>query len=362
MIYSALRRMLFKMDPETAHEMTIKGLQLLQSTPPIRHLYQKSMTVVDPRLQTTCLGTTFPNPVGLAAGFDKHATVYPGLAALGFGFVEVGTLTPRPQSGNPKPRLFRLPEDQAVINRMGFNNHGVEQAKRAFETLTRPSIPIGINLGKNKDTPNEEAASDYQKGLEALYIHGDYFVINISSPNTVGLRDLQHATALKELLSAVIGKREQLAAEHGTTRPVLLKIAPDLTEEQVEEIVDAALQLGIDGIIATNTTLARDGLTANHRKETGGLSGKPLTSRSTAFIHHVYQLTQGRVPIIGVGGIFTGQDALDKIKAGANLVQVYTGMIYRGPSIAKWINQELLRLLEQEGFNSVKEAVGSAHR
>ncbi|MFC7439942.1 quinone-dependent dihydroorotate dehydrogenase [Laceyella putida] len=361
-MYATLRRMLFNMDPEAAHEMTIKGLQLLQTLPPLSRLYQKSMAVVDPRLQTTHLGLTFPNPVGLAAGFDKHATVYPGLAALGFGFVEVGTLTPRPQSGNPKPRLFRLPEDEAVINRMGFNNHGMEQAKHAFDALPRPAIPIGINLGKNKDTPNEEAALDYQKGLETLYAYGDYFVINISSPNTVGLRDLQQAAALKELLTAVLGKRDQLAAAQGMTRPVLLKVAPDLTREQVEDIIIAALELGIDGIIATNTTLARDGLTSSRQVETGGLSGRPLTARSTEFIHHVYQLTKGRVPIIGVGGVFNGQDAFDKIKAGANLVQVYTGMIYRGPSIAKWINQELLRLLEQEQLSSIEEAVGLAHR
>lgn len=362
MIYFTLRRLLFTLDPEVAHEMTVKGLQLFQLISPLRNWYQKKMTVVDPRLETSILGLTFPNPVGLAAGFDKHATVYPSIAALGFGFVEVGTLTPRPQSGNPRPRIFRLVDDQAIINHMGFNNHGAERAKHSFDRLPRPTAPIGINLGKNKDTPNEEAPLDYQKGLETLYPYGDYFVINISSPNTVGLRELQRGSALKELLAAVLGKRNQLAQTEGVSRPILLKIAPDLTQEQVEEIVSTALGLGIDGLIATNTTLAREGLTSYRQGEKGGLSGRPLTERSTQFIHHLYQLTNGQVPIIGVGGIFNGQDALDKIKAGANLVQVYTGMIYRGPSIARWINQELLRLMEQEQVHRIEEAVGLAHR
>ncbi|WP_089970508.1 quinone-dependent dihydroorotate dehydrogenase [Lihuaxuella thermophila] len=357
-MYSSLRKLLFQMNPETAHDWTIRSLKMMQAAPVLRKMYHQVMSVYDPRLATTCWGLTFPNPVGLAAGFDKHANVYPALAALGFGFVEVGTLTPRPQPGNPAPRLFRLPEDQGLINRMGFNNHGVEEARQSFEHLPRPHIPIGINLGKNKDTPNERASDDYLTGLETLYPYGDYFVINISSPNTKGLRDLQHVDALRELTSAVLTKRNELADRTGRHRPVLLKIAPDLSPEELSEIVHTALHLGMDGIIATNTTLSREGLKSPHKGEAGGLSGKPLTHRSTELIRHIYSITQGQVPIIGVGGIFTGTDAYEKIRAGANLIQVYTGMIYRGPSIAKRINEELLQLLERDNFSSIQDAVG----
>lgn len=350
------------MDPEWAHEQTVHALKVMQAIPPVKSAYQKWMTVADSRLESKHWGLRFPNPVGLAAGFDKHAHVYPALASLGFGFVEVGTLTPRPQPGNASPRLFRLPEDEGLINRMGFNNHGVEEAKQTFARLPRPAIPIGINLGKNKDTPNEHAADDYQAGLEALYPYGDYFVINISSPNTQGLRDLQQADALQGLLATVLGKRNHLAEQTEKHRPILLKVAPDLSLEQLSDIVHTALGLGIDGIIATNTTLAREGLHSPHKKETGGLSGRPLTNRSTELIRQLYSITQGKVPIIGVGGIFTGKDAFDKIRAGANLIQVYTGMIYRGPSIARLINQELLQLFEQEQISSIQEAVGLDHQ
>lgn len=362
MIYSMFRKILFQMDPETAHDWTIRSLKIMQATPVLRKMYQQMMAVSDPRLSTALWGLTFPNPVGLAAGFDKHANVYPALAALGFGFVEVGTLTPRPQPGNPAPRLFRLPADQALINRMGFNNHGAEEAKHSFEHLPRPRIPIGINLGKNKDTPNEQASADYLSGLETLYPYGDYFVINISSPNTKGLRDLQQTDALAGLLSDILEKRNELAEKTGQHHPVLLKIAPDLSPEQLSDIVDTALNLGIDGFIATNTTLSREGLKSPHKEEAGGLSGRPLTRRSTELIRHIYTVTRGKIPIIGVGGIFTGKDAYDKIRAGANLIQVYTGMIYRGPSIAKRINEELLPLLERDGFTSIEDAVGLDHR
>ncbi|MBH8598680.1 quinone-dependent dihydroorotate dehydrogenase [Thermoactinomyces sp. CICC 10523] len=361
-MYRSLRRLLFQMDPEQAHEWTIRSLKWMQANPWIKNSFQRQMTVNDPRLHTTYWGLSFPNPVGLAAGFDKHANVYPGLAALGFGYVEVGTLTPRPQSGNPKPRLFRLLPDQAVINRMGFNNDGAEAAKESFTRLPRPSIPIGINLGKNKDTPNDEAAVDYRKGLNELYSCGDYFVINISSPNTKGLRDLQHAASLNSLLAAILEKRDELAKKYEQKRPILLKIAPDLENEEVEEIVTIALEKGIDGIIATNTTISREGLSSPLQKETGGLSGRPLVNRSTAMIRRIYKITRGRVPIIGVGGIFTGQDAYDKIRAGANLIQVYTGMIYRGPSIAKWINQELLELMNRDQVSSISDLVGLDHQ
>ncbi|WP_131923965.1 quinone-dependent dihydroorotate dehydrogenase [Hazenella coriacea] len=357
-MYSSLRSVLFKMNPEIAHDWTIRSLKLMQSTPGMTSLYHSWMGVRDARLISKRWGITFPNPVGLAAGFDKHATVYPALASLGFGFVEVGTLTPRPQPGNPLPRLFRLPEDQALINRMGFNNHGVEQAKMSLERLKKPSIPLGINLGKNKDTPNQIAASDYQKGLSTLYPYGDYFVINISSPNTQGLRDLQHVESLQQLITDILSTRSQLVEKYQQHKPILVKVAPDLSKEALTDIIQVAHQMKVDGIIATNTTLSRDHLHSQHQQETGGLSGRPLSQRSTDFIRHIYQLTQGNLPIMGVGGIFTGTDAYEKIRAGASLIQVYTGMMYRGPSIAKFINQELLALLEKDQLSSIDEAVG----
>jgi dihydroorotate dehydrogenase len=348
------------MNAEQAHTLTINGLQIMQNTPSVSKFLQKKYTVIDDRLKSTVCGLTFPNPVGLAAGFDKHANVYPGLAAFGFGFVEVGTLTPRPQVGNPKPRLFRLVEDEAVINRMGFNNHGLEEAKNSFQTLKRPNIPIGINLGKNKDTPNEQASSDYRQGLMSLYDYADYFVLNVSSPNTEGLRDLQHVDALQKLLTSVLSTRDELLKETSSYRPVLLKIAPDLTLEQMNDIVHTAIKSGIDGIIATNTTISRENLHPSpYMQETGGLSGRPLSQKSTDFIRHIYQITAGNIPIIGVGGIFTGTDAYEKICAGANLIQVYTGMIYEGPTIAHQINTELVSILEKKGVHSLNEIVGS---
>jgi dihydroorotate dehydrogenase len=348
------------MNAEQAHTMTIRGLQILQRTPIARNVIQKRFTIIDERLESTVCGLRFPNPVGLAAGFDKHANVYNGIAAFGFGFVEVGTLTPRPQSGNPKPRLFRLVEDEAIINRMGFNNHGLEDAKHSFQTLPKPNIPIGINLGKNKDTPNEQASSDYRHGLMTLYDYADYFVLNVSSPNTEGLRDLQHVDALLKLLTSVLSTRDELLKETSSYRPVLLKIAPDLTMDQMTDIIQTAIGSGIDGIIATNTTISRENLNPSpYIQETGGLSGRPLTQRSTEFIRQIYPLTDGKVPIIGVGGIFNGMDAYEKICAGANLIQVYTSMIYEGPAIARKINTELLSILEEKGVHSVNELVGS---
>ncbi|SDZ34016.1 quinone-dependent dihydroorotate dehydrogenase [Thermoactinomyces sp. DSM 45892] len=358
-MYPIMKKILFRMDPEVAHEWTIRSLQLLQQMPFLAKSIQQKWEVRHPSLSSQVAQHSFPNPVGLAAGFDKHANVYPALAHLGFGFVEVGTLTPRPQSGNARPRLFRLPEDQAIINRMGFNNHGVEDAVHSFQTLPRPTIPIGINLGKNKDTPNEQASQDYTIGLQTLYPYGDYFVINISSPNTQGLRDLQEAKALEKLLTDILQTRDRCIQSHQVKKPIFLKIAPDLTEEQLIEIMEIVLHTKMDGMIATNTTLSREGLlnqVSSH--ETGGLSGRPLTSRSTRWIAEIYRFTQGKVPIIGVGGIFTAEDAYAKIRAGASLVQVYTGMIYQGPAVVKQINQGLVKLLKRDGFASVQDAVG----
>lgn len=358
MVYQSLRKALFQMGPETAHNRTVQALKCMQSISWLKKNIAKQMIVEDSRLASELWGLAFPNPIGLAAGFDKDADVYPGLAALGFGFVEVGTITPRPQSGNPLPRLFRLPGDEAIINRMGFNNHGIANAKQTFEKLGRSPIPIGINLGKNKDTPNEKAAEDYILGLTELYPYGDYFVINVSSPNTKGLRDLQHVEALESLLTQILQQRDQSAQIHQKRKPMLLKIAPDLEPEAAGEIVSTAIAAGIDGIVATNTTLSREGLASEHRHETGGLSGKPLRQRSTRFIRHIYSKTRGRIPLVGVGGIFTGKDAMDKFKAGADLVQVYTGMIYRGPAIVKKMNQELLELMEKEKINHFQEWIG----
>lgn len=360
MVYKSIRKLLFQMNAEQAHTMTIRGLQMLQSTPVMASIIKKRFTVVDKRLHSTVCGLNFPNPVGLAAGFDKHANVYQGLSAFGFGFVEVGTLTPRPQAGNPKPRLFRLVEDEAVINRMGFNNHGIEDAKNTFQNLAKPDIPIGINLGKNKDTPNDQASSDYRSGLMSLYDYADYFVLNVSSPNTEGLRDLQHVDALQKLLTSVLSTRDELLKETSSYRPVFLKIAPDLSLEQMIDIIKTALKAGIDGIIATNTTISRENLHPSPIvNETGGLSGRPLTQKSTEFVRHIYRITERKIPIIGVGGIFTGADAYEKICAGADLVQVYTGMIYEGPGIARKINIELLSILEEQGVHSLNEIVGS---
>ncbi|MCS1352209.1 quinone-dependent dihydroorotate dehydrogenase [Mechercharimyces sp. CAU 1602] len=358
-MYTSLQKWIFRLDPEKAHHWTVKNLAHLQTSSLLLSSLHRYFAVEDPRLHVHCFQQSFPNPVGLAAGFDKHANIYPALAALGYGFVEVGTLTPRPQPGNPIPRLFRLPEEEAIINRMGFNNDGVEQATRHFEHLPRPNTPIGINLGKNKDTSNEDAAEDYCTGLRALYRFGDYFVINISSPNTAGLRDLHQTHALRQLLTRIMAERTELMEGCGEKRPILLKLSPDIAEELLPSVIETSLELGIDGYIATNTTLDRSHITHPLRSEQGGLSGRPLAERSTKMIRAIAQQSEGRVPIIGVGGIFTGQDAYDKIRAGAHLVQVYTSMIYRGPTIARLINQELLTLIARDGLSSINEAIGA---
>lgn len=357
-MYSFIRNLLFRMDPEQAHEWALRSLRTAQHLPGLLWALERKMAVRDPRLTVQCNQLQFPNPVGLAAGFDKNADVYPALSALGFGSVEVGTLTPKPQPGNPRPRLYRLPEDEAVINRMGFNNGGIIRASTSLATLPRPGVPVGINLGKNRKTPGEEAAGDYRTGLRALYRYGDYFVINISSPNTQGLRDLQQADSLSKLLSVLIEEREELREETGEIRPLFVKLAPDLSRDELSEAVRIGLEQGIDGFIAVNTTLAREGLKSPHRMESGGLSGRPLHHRSIQWIRQIRQVSEGKVPIIGVGGIFNGEDAYRSIRAGASLVQVYTGMIYRGPSIARSINLELLQLLEQDGLTSITDAVG----
>ncbi|HXP97122.1 MAG TPA: quinone-dependent dihydroorotate dehydrogenase [Telmatospirillum sp.] len=309
----------------------------------------------DPALKITVWGRDFPNPVGLAAGYDKNAEVPDALLGQGFGFVEIGTVTPRPQPGNPKPRLFRLVEDKAVINRMGFNNDGVERvaghlARRRCEGM------VGVNLGKNKTT--EDAAADYEIGVRALGGLADYLVINVSSPNTPGLRALQSRDALEDLVGRV--RRSLLALP--APPPLLLKIAPDLAEQDQHDIADVALSTGLDGLVVTNTTVARpEGLISDNKSETGGLSGPPLFDPSTRVLRQMYRLTEGRLPLIGVGGITTGAHAYAKIRAGASLVQLYTALIYHGTAQVTRIKQDLARLLRRDGFAKLSDAVGADH-
>lgn len=297
--------------------------------------------VKDNRLEKELWGIKFPNPVGLGAGFDKDARWTDELSHLGFGFVEIGTLTPEAQPGNPKPRLFRLPKDQALINRMGFNNGGAAAAAGRLRDR-KENIIIGGNIGKNKVTPNEQALSDYEKCFKELYEVVDYFVVNVSSPNTPGLRELQD----KKPLMAILNRLQELNKELGNPKPILLKIAPDLTNEQLDDIVEIVTTTNTDGIVATNTTIDRSSLSTDSNEVeqigAGGLSGKPLTSRSTDVIKYIHQKSDGKIPMIAVGGIFTAEDALEKLNAGASLVQVYTGFIYEGPAIAKNICKGIL--------------------
>lgn len=301
----------------------------------MKSLFRRMYVVEEKQLERQLFGLTFKNPVGLAAGFDKDAKLYNELSNFGFGFIEIGTLTPKPQEGNPKKRLFRLKEDSAIINRMGFNNGGVFEA---VERLKKNSgVLIGGNIGKNKLTPNENAVEDYEICFNALFDYVDYFVVNVSSPNTPNLRALQDKEPLTELLKAL----QVLNFKKSKTKPILLKIAPDLTEEQLLDIIDIVAETEIDGVIATNTTILREGLMSSNRTEMGGLSGKPLTHRSTEVIRFLADKSNKAFPIIGVGGINSAEDAIDKINAGADLIQLYTGFIYEGPKLIKDINKAL---------------------
>lgn len=332
-----VRPILFLSDPEKVHHFTFAMIRFLCKIPFMSYLFKSMYDVSDKRLEKKVFGLTFKNPVGLAAGFDKDAKLYNELSNFGFGFIEIGTLTPKPQVGNPKKRLFRLKEDGAIINRMGFNNGGVEEA---VERLRKnKGVLVGGNIGKNKTTPNEEAVNDYVICFNALFDHVDYFVVNVSSPNTPNLRALQD----KEPLTALLNTLQGLNNSKKKAKPILLKIAPDVTNEQLLDIIDIVQATKIEGVIATNTTISRDGLTASNKQEVGGLSGKPLTNRSTEVIRFLAEKSNKSFPIIGVGGIHTAQDALEKIKAGADLVQLYTGFIYEGPQLIKNINKELLK-------------------
>jgi dihydroorotate dehydrogenase len=331
-----IRPILFKFDPEKVHYFTFSLIRFLYKIPFVGTLINLYYEVKSPKLEREVFGLKFKNPVGLAAGFDKDAKLYNELSNFGFGFIEIGTLTPKPQAGNPKKRLFRLQEDSAIINRMGFNNGGVEDA--IIRLKKNKTVLIGGNIGKNKTTPNEEAVHDYVICFEALFDYVDYFVVNVSSPNTPNLRELQEKEPLKALLNTL----QNLNLKKSKPKPILLKIAPDLTNEQLLDIIEIVNETKIAGVIASNTTVSRDGLESANKSEIGGLSGKPLTNRSTEVIRFLSEKSNKSFPIIGVGGIHSAKDALEKLDAGASLVQLYTGFIYEGPKLIKKINKALL--------------------
>jgi len=336
-----IRPFLFLFDPEEVHYFTFSLIRFLSKIPGFQSLFRGLYLVNDKRLETEVFGLKFKNPVGLAAGFDKDAKLYSELSNFGFGFIEIGTLTPVGQNGNPKKRLFRLKEDSAIINRMGFNNGGVQEAVTRLKK--NKNVLIGGNIGKNKLTPNENATQDYEICFEALFDYVDYFVVNVSSPNTPNLRELQDKKPLTELLQTLQNKN--LAKQN--QKPILLKIAPDLTDSQLLDIIDIVNETKIAGVIATNTTLSREGLQSENKAETGGLSGKPLTNRSTEVIRFLSEKSNKSFPIIGVGGIHSAQDAIDKLNAGASLIQLYTGFIYEGPKLVRDINKEILKNIKQ---------------
>ena len=345
-MFSVLRPFLFSLDPEAAHDLAIKSLKF-------NPLPKKMFEVEDEQmLEIELFGIHFPNPIGLAAGFDKSAEVYNSILRLGFGYVEVGTVTPLKQTGNPKPRIFRLEDDQALINRLGFNNDGIETIKQRIRSGNREGI-LGINIGPNKETKDQK--SDFSLGLKSFFDAVDYITINISSPNTERLRDFHDKEKLKDLLVSL----DKIKKEKKTNIPLLLKVSPDIKESDIPEIVETAIQNNISAIVLTNTTNGnRDNLKNESKKEEGGLSGKPLQTISTDIIKKFYKQLGGKIPIIGVGGVNSGKSAYEKIIAGASLLQLYTGFVYRGPSTAKDIKKELIQILKEEGIKNIKEAVG----
>jgi dihydroorotate dehydrogenase len=341
-MYSFFRSILFLFQPERAHYITANFLHVLLKIPGIKFLWEKKYNVKHPSLERNVFGLNFPNPVGLAAGFDKDARMYTDLFSCGFGFIEIGTVTPKSQPGNPLPRLFRLKEDHAIINRMGFNNGGVDVCYDRLKNRDRNLI-VGGNIGKNKWTENDDAVNDYLCCFNTLFEVVDYFVVNVSSPNTPGLRDLQEKKPLLKLLSTLSEENKKKKSP----KPILLKIAPDLTNGQLDDIIDIVKESGIDGVIATNTTISRDGLIMDKEKVekigAGGLSGKPLNKRSTEVIRYLTSKSNHAFPIVGVGGIHSIEDAHEKLNAGASLIQLYTGFIYEGPSLIKRINKSLIK-------------------
>ncbi len=342
MYKTIIKPLLFHLDPEKAHYLTFDLMKVFLGNPISKAISRAIYEVKHPKLQKELFGITFKNPVGLAAGLDKDAKAFNELSALGFGFIEIGTLTPKAQPGNDKPRLFRLPKDSAIINRMGFNNEGVDAAVKRLKHKN-PGLIVGGNIGKNKITANEDATKDYEYCFKALFEVVDYFVVNVSSPNTPNLRDLQD----KEPLMTLLNSLQTLNAQKNKRKPILLKIAPDLTDSQLDDIIEIVVSTKIDGIIATNTTIAREPLSYPKAEieaiGMGGLSGKPLTKRSTEVIRYLKTKSKNAFPIIGVGGIHSADDAIEKIEAGADLIQLYTGFIYEGPALIKSINKALLK-------------------
>ncbi len=353
-MYSLIRDILFKFDTEAVHHFSMNQLKLVCSTKIGKQLVSTNFFVKNPALKKDVFGLTFSNPIGLGAGFDKNALYLNELEALGFGFVEVGTVTPKAQAGNDKPRLFRLPKDKALINRMGFNNDGVDVVKRRLTdwnnrkskienriVTNEPKLIVGGNIGKNKVTTNEDAWKDYEICFKELFDYADYFVVNVSSPNTPGLRELQEKASLQKILSQL----QNINQGKAKPKPLLLKIAPDLTTEQLDNIVELAFEVNLAGLVATNTTISRENLITSSSEITaigaGGLSGKPVINKSTEVVSYLHQQTEGKIPIIASGGIFTGADAKEKLNAGASLVQVWTGFVYEGPGIVKKICKEL---------------------
>lgn len=380
-LYRQLRPLLFAGDAEKVHERMLTSVEFISKIPGFLPLLRSLFLEDNPLLRTQLFDKTLNNPIGLAAGFDKDGRIHPALFALGFGFVEIGTVTPRPQEGNPRPRLFRLKEDHAVINRMGFNNQGAwKMAERLVANTLKiksadadifelsedypaniASGMLGINIGKNKDTSLEKATDDYVSALSTLHPFAEYFTLNISSPNTEDLRNLQEKEALRILLDSVCARRDELDRNHSRNTPLLVKLAPDLDGDALENSVHVIQEFSIQGVIATNTTVERPELKSKNRTETGGLSGKPLQKRSTAMIRTLFAELGADIPIIGVGGIFNGADAYEKIRAGAAAVQIYTALIYEGPGLVRKVKEELANLLESDGYKSVSEAVGADH-
>jgi dihydroorotate dehydrogenase len=359
-MYRLFRSILFAFDAELVHGLVMRLWSMLTSFALVRRLVRRRHVVASDFLRQQLWGLTFDNPVGLAAGFDKNGRYFNGLHALGFGFVEIGTVTGQGQEGNPRPRLFRLPADEGLLNRMGFNNAGSE-AVAANLDRQRIEPLLGINIGKTKVVANEDAVEDYLHSFTRLFPYARYFVVNVSSPNTPGLRQLQDREPLEALLRALQELNEELSAGLGERpRPILLKIAPDLEEEQLDDIVSVVQRCGIDGIVATNTTISRESLKTPGQEDlgTGGVSGRPVRRRSLEVIRAIYRKTDGEVPIIGVGGIFTAEDALETIKAGASLVQVYTGFVYEGPAMVRRINEGLLKACHERGWSHLQDAVG----
>jgi len=379
--YRQLRPFLFASDAEKVHERMLSIVESISKIPGFLPFLRWQFREENPVLRTKLLGRTLENPVGLAAGFDKDGRIHPALFALGFGFVEVGTVTPQPQSGNPRPRLFRLLKDHALINRLGFNNQGAWKMAERLVAITLKikledteyfdhsgdypaniaSGMLGINIGKNKDTALENATEDYVSALSTLHPFADFLTLNISSPNTEDLRNLQEKDALRALLDSVCARRDKLDQNHLRNTPLLVKLAPDLDDDALENCIRVIQEFSIQGVIATNTTIERPELKSKHRNQSGGLSGKPLRKRSTELIRNLSAELGADVPIIGVGGIFNGADAYEKIRAGASAVQIYTALIFEGPGLVRKIKAELANLLEKDGFKSVTEAVGTDH-